>query len=93
MKWSRHNKYKLREEDKKMEHKDISYTYLNKDGKIVSGTAATNHEIYTVHGGLKNYHDYIGSAYVQAFVNEHSDIINTDIIAKSRRDKFQVMGG
>lgn len=71
---------------------DIGYSYTNEDGKKVSGTAATAHEIYTVHGGLQNYHDHIGAAYINNFVNEHSDIINNSIIADSRRKQMKVVG-
>lgn len=72
-----------------MTNKDFSYSYINQSGKRVTGTAATLHEIYTVNGGLQNYHDAIGKAYIEAFVNSHSDIINEGIKATSRRKRFK----
>ena len=74
-----------------MAHKDLGYSYINSNGKKVSGTAATLHEIYTVNGGLQNYHDTIGKAYIEKFVDAHSDIINAGIKATSKRKLFKVV--
>ena len=74
-----------------MSRKDPDYSYINKNGRKVSGTAATLHEIYTVNGGLQNYHDTIGKAYIEDFVNAHSDIINAGIEATSKRKRFKVV--
>lgn len=76
---------------KKKKHKDPDFSYTNDNGKKVSGTAATLHEIYTNHGGVKNYNDNIGMEYIQEFVSSHSDIINASIEAKSRRKKLRVV--
>lgn len=73
-----------------MSNKNLNYSYTNKNGKTVSGSAATLHEIYTVNGGLQNYHDTIGKAYIEDFVNSHSDIINAGIKATARRKNFKV---
>ena len=75
----------------KMARKKLDYSYFNKMGKKVSGAAATLHEIYTVHGGLQNYHDYIGETYIASFVNAHSDIINAGIEATSKCNQFKVV--
>ena len=69
----------------------MNYSYTNQEGKTVSGTAATLHEIYTVNGGIQNYNDNIGKAYIEAFVNEHSDIINAGIEATSKQKQFKVV--
>lgn len=74
-----------------MSRKDPDYSYINENGKKVSGTAATLHEIYTVNGGLQNYHDTIGKAYIEDFVNAHSDIINAGIEATSKRKHFKAV--
>lgn len=74
-----------------MARKKLDYSYINKNGKKVSGAAATSHVIYTVHGGLQNYHDAIGIEYIKDFVNAHSDFINTKIIATIKRKKFKVV--
>lgn len=73
-----------------MSKKKLNYSYTNQYGKKVSGTAATLHEIYTVNGGLQNYHDTIGKAYIEDFVNAHSDIINAGIEATAKRKNFKV---
>lgn len=77
---------------KKKKHKDPDFSYINDNGKKVSGAAATLHEIYTNHGGVKNYNDHIGIEYILEFVSSHSDIINEGIETKSRRKKLRVVG-
>lgn len=72
-----------------MSRKKLNYSYINENGKKVSGSAATLHEIYTVNGGLQNYHDTIGKAYIEDFVNAHSDIINAGIEATSKRKRLK----
>lgn len=74
-----------------MSTKEPDYSYINKDGKKVSGTAATLHEIYTVNGSLKSYNDTIGKAYIEKFVEEHSDIINAGIEATTKRKRFKIV--
>lgn len=74
-----------------MSKKNLNYSYTNENGKTVSGAAATLHEIYTVNGGLQNYHDSIGKAYIDAFVNSSSDIINAVIKAASKRKYLKVV--
>lgn len=74
-----------------MSRKKLNYSYINQNGKKISGAAATLHEIYTVNGGLQNYHDTIGKAYIEDFVNAHSDIINAGIKATSKRKRLKVV--
>lgn len=76
---------------KKKKHKNPNFSYINSNGKKVSGTAAALHEIYTVQGGLGNYNNNIGKEYISAFVDAHSDIINAGIEAMSRRKKLHVV--
>lgn len=66
------------------------YSFVNKNGKKVSGTAATLHKIKET-GGLQKYHDKIGKAYIDSFVSAHSDIINAGIEATANREKFKVV--
>lgn len=68
----------------------LYHPYTNKNGKNVSGNAALLHYIKKV-GGIQAYHDEIGIEYITNFVKKHSDAINWDYIAKSRRDKFKVV--
>lgn len=71
--------------------KDLYHPYVNENGKIVSGPAALNHYIFTVKGGLQEYHNEIGAAYISEFVKAHSDIINAVLEQKAKRDRFKVV--
>lgn len=74
-----------------MNANDPNFSYTNKDGKKVSGTASVLHEIFTVKGGLGNYNDSIGQKYIEAFVKANSININAEIEAQSKRDTFKVV--
>lgn len=74
-----------------MNDKDLCHPYVNENGKHVSGAAALSHYIHTVKVGVQNYNDEIGGAYITAFIDAHTDIINAELIARSRRDKFKVV--
>lgn len=71
--------------------KDLYHPYINKDGKLVSGTASLNHYIHTVKGGVQNYNDEIGAEYISDFIKERSDIINARLAKKAKRDRFRVV--
>lgn len=71
--------------------KDPDYSYLNDNGKKVSGSASTLHEIYTVQGGVKNYNNNVGTEYITRFVQENSDIINEGLEKKARRNKMKIV--
>ena len=71
--------------------KDIDFSYLNNEGKRVTGSAAAMHYIYTEKGGVRAYNDEVGSMYVREFIEEHSEAINEAIQAKIRRDRFKVV--
>lgn len=72
-------------------NKDLYHPYVNHRGKQVSGAAALNHYIYTVKGSVQNYNDEVGSEYIKAFVKAHSDTINANLIANSRRKRFKTV--
>lgn len=74
-----------------MNSNDPDFSYINNNNQKVSGAAATLHEIYTVKGGLGNYNDSVGKEYIDAFVKAHSDEINANIEAQSKRDNFKVV--
>lgn len=71
--------------------KNLYHPYVNSDGKRVNGPPALNHYIFTVKGGLQNYHDEIGTAYIDEFVKTHSDIINAGIAQKAKKNKFKII--
>lgn len=66
-------------------------SYLNHNGKKVSGAAATNNYIYTVKGGIDNYNKFVGEIYIRDFVNQHSIDINNEIEKDAKRSKFKVI--
>lgn len=69
--------------------KDLYHPYMNENGKIVHGAASLNHYIFTEKGGLINYHDEIGEAYVKAFIKNVSAEVNADLAKKSKAETFQ----
>lgn len=74
-----------------MNSNDPDFSYINNNGQKVSGAAATLHEIYTNQGGVGNYNDKVGAAYIEAFIKSNSIDINANIEAQSKRDNFKVV--
>ena len=72
-------------------NKELYRPYVNDEGKQVNGSAALNHYIYTVSGGLQNYHDEIGAAYIADFIKLRSDIINDGLVQKAKKAIFKVI--
>ena len=72
-----------------MDKRELCHPYRNEDGKLVTGAAAFNHYVFTEKGGIQNYHNEIGEAYINHFVNEHSDVVNEKYIKDTRRKKFK----
>lgn len=70
---------------------NIDFSYTNKKGKRVSGSAAFNHHVYTEMGGIQNYNDSVGAEYIKAFINANSDSINDNIVKNAKRKKFKVV--
>lgn len=71
--------------------KKLDFSYINSKGKKVSGAAAFNHHVYTEKGGIQNYNDEVGAAYITEFVRQHSDIINEGITKKAKKSRFKVV--
>lgn len=69
--------------------RDPDFSYLNEDGKLVSGAAAFLHHVYTEMGGIRNYNDAVGAMYIAKFVKEHSDDINAEIATQARRNRLK----
>jgi hypothetical protein len=69
----------------------MDFSYTNKNGKKVSGSAAFNHHVYTEMGGVQKYNDSVGEEYVKAFIRQNSDIINDNLEKKAKRRKFKVV--
>lgn len=72
--------------------RDPDFSYLNEDGKLVSGTAAFLHHVYTEMGGIQNYNDEVGKAYIAEFVAAHSDIINDGLEYQARKKRLKLTG-
>lgn len=71
--------------------KELFHPYTNNEGKEINGAAAFNHYVYTEMGGIQQYNDAIGKEYISAFVDAHSDEINANIIANSKRKRFKII--
>lgn len=69
----------------------MDLSYLNNNGKKVSGVAAFCHYVYTVKGGEEEYNNYVGEMYIREFVNQHSVDINKEIEKDSQKRKFKVL--
>lgn len=70
---------------------NIDFSYTNQKGKKVSGAAAFNHHVYTEMGGIQEYNDSVGEAYVKEFIRQNSDIINEGLEKKAKRNRFKVV--
>lgn len=68
------------------------FSYLNENGKRVSGTAAFLHYVFTEMGGIQNYNDEVGKAYIAEFVSTHSDIINAGLEYQTRKKRLKLTG-
>ena len=66
------------------------FAYVNKNGKLVAGPPAFVHYVYTEKGGVQKYNDEVGAAYIQAFINENSDVINEALANKIRRNRIKI---
>ena len=70
---------------------NIDFSYTNQKGKKVPGAAAFNHHVYTEMGGIQEYNDSVGEAYVKEFIRQNSDIINEGLEKKAKRNRFKVV--
>lgn len=71
--------------------KKTDFSYVNQNGKRVSGSAAFNHYVYTEKGGVQNYNDEVGMEYLKEFVRQNSDIINEGLTKKARKSRFKAV--
>lgn len=71
--------------------KKTDFSYVNQNGKRVSGSAAFNHYVYTEKGGVQNYNDEVGMEYLKEFVRQNSDIINEGLAKKARKSRFKAV--
>ena len=68
----------------------LDYSYINKNGRKVSGAPAFNHYVYTVCGGISKYNDEVGYEYIKEFVKFNTEIINNNIERKVKKEKFKI---
>lgn len=71
--------------------KKTDFSYVNQNGKRVSGSAAFNHYVYTEKGGVQNYNDEVGMEYLKEFVRQNSDIINEGLAKKAKKSRFKAV--
>ena len=65
------------------------FSYINENGKRVSGPPAFLHHVYTECGGIQEYNDEVGEAYIKAFIKRTSDDINSDLTRQARRNRLK----
>lgn len=66
-------------------------SYINDNGKLVTGSAAMLHYIYTVMGGIENYNDSVGEIYIHKFVKHISFEANNDIERNVKKKRFKAL--
>ena len=71
--------------------KNFDFSYINQNGKRVSGAAAFNHYVYTEKGGIQNYNDEVGTEYIMEFVRQNSAIINKGLAKNAKRSHFKAV--
>lgn len=71
--------------------KNPDFSYINQNGRRVSGAAAFNHHVYTEMGGIQNYNDEVGTEYVMEFIRQNSDIINDGLTKKAKKNRLKVV--
>lgn len=71
--------------------KKTDFSYVNQNGKLVSGSAAFNHYVYTEKGGIQNYNDEVGYEYLKEFILQKSDSINEGLARKARKSRFKAV--
>lgn len=71
--------------------KKIDFSYINKNNKKVSGSAAFLHHVYSVKGGVQAYNDDIGGKYIEKFIESVSDEIQEDIEMEAKKNKFKII--
>lgn len=69
-----------------------NFSYVNDDGKLVSGAAAFLHYVYTVKGGVCNYNNEVGEMFLKTFMQEFAGAINAEIAAQARRSQLKLVG-
>ncbi|MCD8158134.1 MAG: hypothetical protein LUD77_04350 [Clostridiales bacterium] len=55
-------------------NKSTAYTYINKNGKKVAGTAAHLHRVYTEMGGVDKYNKMVNSEHIKELAFRGLDI-------------------
>lgn len=69
----------------------MDLSYLNKNGKKVTGAAAFTHYVYNVKGGEDEYNKFIGEIYIKEFVNQQSININKAVERDAKKNRFKVV--
>lgn len=73
-----------------LNEKDLYFSYVNEDGKRVSGTASLNHHIKKV-GGINEYNKRVGRAFLERFMDVYADSIIDDLLTQEEREYLRVV--
>ena len=68
-----------------------NFSYINRRGKKVSGTASVLHHVFTECGGLQEYNDEVGKEYISAFLEAESNKINERLEKKAKKSRLKVI--
>lgn len=73
--------------------KDLDLSYVNEKGKLVHGTAAYLHFVYTVMGGIQNYHKelHLKATSDSEFVKEYSDFVAQKSMKKIHCSRLKLL--
>lgn len=72
-----------------MAKNDPNFSYINENGKLVSGPPALLHYIYTILGGLSKYNDEVCIEYIEVFMEQLSETANKNLSKNAKKKQFK----
>lgn len=67
----------------------MDFSYINKNGKRVTGAAAFNHHVFTEKGGIENYNASVGEEYIKEFVKAKTPTISATLERNARKERLK----
>lgn len=72
--------------------KSPDFSYVNEDGKRVSGSAASLHHIYTECGGMDGFVAEVSESTIKSLVTQLSDSISDELTKTAKKNRFKKIG-
>lgn len=69
---------------------NIDFSYINDNGRKISGTAAQLHVIKQM-GGIDNYNEEVSAATIRSLIKDNKISINNEIQKNISRSRFHVV--